>query len=562
MLSSAPFDGPSASVIVAIKDGKLILNPEKSDEDHDFDAEFVVSVREDRILNIEGYGDEIPEEKMGELLDFAVKHAAPLLEVQNEFQKEVGKEKIDYEKSPVSQELLDIVEKDHIKDVTEGLYNFEKRRTLTDAVVEKIQEENSEIAKKDIQEAIDYVSRSVLREGILKEDKRSHGRGLDEVRKLNIEVGVLPRVHGSALFSRGMTQCMSIVTLGSTRLAQTLESFDGEVEKRFMHHYNGPSYSYGEAGRFNYYPGRREVGHGAIGENALKKIIPSEEEFPYTVRVVGEILSQRGSSSMAATCGMTLALMDAGVRIKHPVAGISIGLITEDDDVSKYKLLVDMEDVDDFYGDMDFKVTGTKNGVTAIQLDNKLKGVPVAILKEAFTKARTARLFVLDEIAKVIAEPRKDLSKYAPRVDVIKINPERIGELIGPGGKVIKGIMAEAGEGIDIDINDDGQVNVTSVNKTQRDLVLKKIGEVVEEPEIGKIYHGKVDKITNYGAFVDVSPSISGLVHISEVAEGFVSDVSKHLKEGQEVDVKLIKIENGKQSFTMKGLDNTKPKKE
>ena len=371
---------------------------------------------------------------------------------------------------------------------------------------------------------------------------------------MEIEVGVLPRVHGSALFRRGKTQCLSVVTLGSTRLAQNLESYEGAEEKPFMLHYNGPGYSMGQAGRFSYYPGRREIGHGHIGENALKCSVPNTDEFPYTIRVVSEILAQQGSSSMASTCGATLALMDAGVPIKDMVAGISVGLVTEEGNLDSFKLLTDIEDVEDFYGDMDFKVTGTDTGVTSIQLDNKLMGVPVEILKAAMQASKRARLAILDEMKSVISEPRASLSKYAPRVKVIKINPSRIGELIGPGGKNIKSIMEQANNEVEIDIKDDGTVNLTSVSADKMQIALDLIDGAMFEPEIGKVYKGYVEKIAEYGAFVALSPSVTGLLHVSEMSDKFVKNPADIVKEGQEIDVKVIRMENGKVSLSMKGL--------
>jgi polyribonucleotide nucleotidyltransferase len=555
MNSSIPFYGPSASVVIGIKNNELILNP-KLDQEHELDAHFVVSVREDRVLNIEGWGDEIAEEKMNELLDFAVSNAQPLLNIQKEFQQEVGKPKLEYTETSVPQELIDKVYNELKEQIQQGLYDRDNRFDIYRNLQKDFQEQNIELGWTDnqIAEAIEYVARKIMRSGILQSSKRTDDRELEEIRELEIEVGVLPRVHGSALFRRGMTQSLSILTLGSTRLVQSLESFEGEGEKSFMHHYNGPNYSFGQAGRFSYYPGRREIGHGNIGENALFKVLPGTDVFPYTTRVVSEILSQMGSSSMAATCATSLALMDAGVPIKAQVAGISVGLITEDNNESEYKLLVDLADVEDFYGDMDFKVTGTTKGVTAIQLDNKLRGVPVNILKQAFFKSKEARMKILEAMNNVISQPRNELSKYAPKVEIIKIDPSKIGEVIGPAGKVIKGIIEQAGGDVDIDIQDDGQVNITGISKEQRDIALELIKQIVEEPEIGKVYTAKVDKIVQFGAFVNITPAITGLVHVSEMAEGFVKDPNQIVKEGDTVKVKLIKIENGKQSFSMKNV--------
>lgn len=559
MNSRLPFFGPVASVMVGVKEGEFILNPSNEKEDEDLDAKFIVSIRgEDRVLNIEGFGDEIPEEKMFELLDFASKNVQPLLKIQEELAKESGVVRTEAVDNSIDKEFLNAVDKEFGDRISEGLYNKDERDEIFAEVKKDVAEKNAdneELTSGMIDEAVEYVARKIMRAGVLSSDKRTSGRKLDEIRELSIEVGVLPRVHGSALFQRGLTQCLSILTLGSTRLVQQLESFEGEDDKHWMHHYNGPNYSLGQAGRFGFIPGRREVGHGNIGENALLKMMPSIEDFPYTIRAVSEILSQQGSSSMAATCGTTLALMDAGVPIKAPVAGIALGLVTEDDNENVYKLLVDAEDVEDFYGDMDFKVTGTTKGVTAIQLDNKLRGVPVKILKEAFMVSKKARLEILEKMSAVIGKPRADLSDFAPKVESIKIKKEKIGELIGPGGKVIKGIMEKAGGSVDIDINDDGVVTVTAINTEERDIAMRLINEVIEEAEVGKVYEGEVASVKDYGVFVDVTSNISGLVHKSEMSDKFVSDPNEFAKVGEKVKVKVIKIENGRISFSMKGLN-------
>lgn len=552
MLSSIPFNGPSASVRIGVKGDELMVNS-GNDIEEELDGEFMVSIREDRVLNIEGWGAEITEEVMGKILDKAVEVGQPILKIQEEFAKEHGKKKMEVADLPAPMELIEKVKKDHSDEITKALYDKELRKELLASVKEKLAED-SELSASDIETAVEYIARKIMRENVLKNENRTSGRAVDEVRELEIEVGLLPRVHGSALFRRGKTQCLSVATLGSTRLVQTLESFEGEEEKPFMHHYNGPSYSLGEAGRFAYYPGRREIGHGHIAENALKKILPKTEDFPYTIRVVSEILSQQGSSSMAATCATSLALMQAGVPIKTAVGGISVGLVCDETDISKYKLLTDIEDVEDFYGDMDFKVTGTMKGVTAIQLDNKLMGVPVPILKEAFSRSREARGKIIEAMNAVIEKPNAELSKYAPRVKIIKINPDKIGELIGPGGKNIKGIYEKCDNLVDIDIKDEGLIYLTSSSSEMAKLAEEMIAGVVEEAEVGKIYEGKVDKIMPYGAFVDVSSSITGLLHVSEMSEKFVKDPTTIVKEGQSVKVKVLRIENGKVSFTMKGI--------
>ncbi len=561
MLSSLPFLGPSASVRIGVKGTEVLVNP-GNDKESELDAEFMVSVREDRVLNIEGWGDQVSEDVMDQILDKAVEACQPILKAQTEFAKENGKPKLEVPEDKAIEALIEKTKSEYLSDITSALYDKENRNLLFDGIKNKIfeglGETEDDITLGDVSEAVEYVAKKVMREGVIKNEKRTSGRKIDEIRELEIETGILPRVHGSALFRRGKTQALSITTLGSTRLVQTLESFEGEEEKPFMHHYNGPSYSIGEAGRFSYYPGRREIGHGHIAENALKKLLPTVEEFPYTIRVVSEILSQQGSSSMAATCGTSLSLMHAGVPIKAQVAGISVGLVTEDNNLENYKLLTDIEDVEDFYGDMDFKVTGTEKGVTAIQLDNKLMGVPVKILKEAFRRSREARVKILAEMNQVISKPNAELSKYAPRVKVLKINTEKIGELIGPGGKNIKGILEKCQNLVDIDIKDDGSVFISSISAEMSKLAEDLINSVVEEPEIGKTYNGIVDKVMPYGAFVDVSAGISGLLHVSEMSEQFVKDPSTIVKEGQKLTVKIIKIENGKVSFTLKGVEQQK----
>lgn len=561
MISSVPFEGPSAGLSVGIKseDSTLVVNPQNGDLE-EIDAHFVMAFKENRLLNIEGWADEISEEKMDEILDLAEEKVKPLFQIQKELQEKYGKEKIKFEEGQVDEETLKLVEEKYGEKIKEALFDQEKRNELFDEIVKTIVEENEGVISKEAaKNAQEYLARKYMRKSVLKEEKRTSGRNLDEIRQLNIQVGVLPRVHGSAQFSRGLTQAMSIVTLGSTRLSQTLESYEGEETKRFMHHYNGPSYSYGDAGRFSYYPGRREIGHGHITENAFKTLLPSEEDFPYTIRVVSEILSQNGSTSMAAACATSLALMDAGVPMKSTVAGIAVGLVTDDEDLKKYKLLTDMEDVEDFYGDMDFKVVGTTKGITAIQMDNKLQGVPLEIIKSAFRVSKAARSKIVDAMNNVISAPRENLSEHAPKVETIKIDPAKIGDLIGPGGKNIRGIIEQAEEfgDIDIDIQETGNVYITSVSQEARDKAKELIDEIFEEAEIGKVYEGEVDRVEPYGAFVKVAKNITGLVHVSEITDSFIKDVNQVIKLGDKVKVKVIGVdEQGKVKMSMKGLDN------
>lgn len=556
ILSGMPFDGPVAGLRIGMKNGEFLLNPTNGQLDES-EMNFVISGTKEAIVMLDANANEVDEESIAKAFDFAQEHFAPLIKFQEDLQKELEKETIDWEKSIPNEKLKNEIMKRYDKRIDDIIYNLKgnipgERRgeSLSEIVNELAAEHEGEYSKQEVFKVTESIVKEKVRTGILEKGKRPSGRAMDEIRKITCRVGILPRTHGSAFFAREVTQDLSIVTLGSTRLEQTLESFEGEATKRFMHHYNAPSYSVGEAGRYNYYPGRREIGHGALAEKALRPVIPSEEEFPYTIRVVSEILSQQGSSSMAAACGASLALMDAGVPIKRPVAGIAIGLVTSKD-MKKYKLLTDVQDLEDFYGDMDFKVTGTEKGTTAMQMDNKLKGIKVDILKEALTAANEARSKVLEKMLLALPAPRKDLSKYAPKITTIEIDPSKIADLIGPGGKVIRKIIEETG--VEIDIQETGLVHVAAVTDEAREKAMKLINEVVEEAEVGKVYTGTVSKIVPYGVFVDVSPAISGLVHISELAEGFVSDPKKLVKEGQEVKVKVIGIdEEGRTNFSIK----------
>ncbi len=561
MMSSVPFDGPAAGVRVAIdKDGKLMINPNLQEmEDNKLDA--AMGVNKNGITMLEVGANQVTEDEMKEAFKMAFDAGQESLKFQEEIRKELGKEKIQFVSKEVSAELVEEVEKKYKAEIVEALFDDENRKQKikdieNKAIEEMATGEEGAPSKFDILAAIWKISKKITRHAILEEKKRLSARAMDEIRELHIEVGVLPRVHGSALFSRGNTQVLSIVTLGSLRLEQSLEEIDGESTKRYMHHYNGPRYSMGEAGRMEFYPGNREIGHGAMAEKALEPMIPSRDEFPYTVRVVSEILSQNGSSSQAATCGSTLALMDAGVPIKAPVAGIAIGLVTSDEQ-SKYQLVTDMQDVEDFYGDMDFKVMGTSVGITAIQMDTKQQGVKVEILQEALGWAKKGRMEVLDAMSKVISEPRKELNEFAPKVEVVQINKEKIGELIGPGGKNIKAIMEQVGDKVDIEIEDDGRVIITTVEDELMQKAVNLIKNQMEEPEVGKIYDGVIDKVVEFGAFVNISPQITGLIHVSEMSNDFVKDPNTLVKSGDKVKVKLISMEKGRQSYSMKAaLDN------
>ncbi|MBU0976546.1 MAG: polyribonucleotide nucleotidyltransferase [Patescibacteria group bacterium] len=555
-ISGVPFDGPVAGVRVGLIDGEFVINPGGEQLERS-DLNMVFSGYEDRIVMVDSDSKEVADEKIADAFDFGAKFFETLINFQKELVDELKPKVMEVVEAEVKVELKEMIEKKYSDQINTIIYDLkgnipgEERSVAFAKIVDEIMGgEDIEYSKSEVAGMLEKIVKGRVRKGILEDHRRPSERKLDEVREITGKVGLLPRTHGSALFSRGITQSLSIVTIGSTRLEQIVESLEGEETKKYMHHYNGQSFSLGEAGRYNYYPGRREVGHGALAEKALLPVIPSEEEFPYTIRVVSEILSQQGSSSMAATCGSTLALMDAGVPIKKPIAGIAIGLVTSED-LSKHVLVTDMQDFEDFYGDMDFKVTGSKDGVTAIQMDNKLKGVPISILKEALSSAKAGIEHVLEVMQGIIDSPRKELSQYAPKITTLKISIDKIGDLIGPGGKVIKEITEKTGA--EIDIKPDGQVHVATISTEAKEKALEMINSVVEEAEVGKVYEGKVARIESYGAFVDVSPAISGLVHISEMADKFVSDASSIVKLGETVKVKVIGIDDqGRINFSMK----------
>ena len=419
---------------------------------------------------------------------------------------------------------------------------------------EKFGEEALEENEQQLKEAIDKFEKKCVREMIFNEHKRVDGRALDEIRPLSCEVGILPRTHGSALFTRGQTQVLSVATLGMISEEQTLDGIDTEESKRYMHHYNFPGYSVGEA-RTSRGPGRREIGHGALAEKALVPVLPSKEEFPYAIRVVSEVLSSNGSTSQASICGSTLSLMDAGVPLKRPVAGISTGLVTNPDNDEDYVMLVDIQGIEDFFGDMDFKVGGTKKGITAIQVDIKCDGLTYDIIKEAFERTEKARDYILDNVMlPVIDKPRKEVSKYAPRIVSTMINPEKIKDVIGPGGKMINKIIDETG--VKIDIEEDGQVLIYSTDSEKAIAALEMVEDIVREVEVGGIYYGEVVRIMNFGAFVDLGcGGKEGLLHISKISDKRIKHVEDVLHVGDKITVKVIEIDDqGRINLSMKDL--------
>ena len=562
-ISDIPFNGPTAAVAVGWVDGDIVINPTVEQRKKSKLTATVAGTLE-KITMIEAGADEIPNEKMLEAIKTAHNEIKNICNFISEIKAEIGKPKFEYQSFAV--------EKDFYEDI---VTNFKDRmyqdvqatdKEVRDANIDKITEDiNSYVAEKygeeaveerkmEIADSIHDLEKACVREMILEEHKRPDGRKIDEIRPLSCEVGVLPRVHGSAIFTRGQTQVMSIVTLGMKSEEQMLDGIDEETEKRYMHQYNFPSYSVGEA-RPSRGPGRREIGHGALAEKALVPVIPSEEEIPYAIRVVSEVLSSNGSTSQASICGSTLALMDAGVPIKKPVAGISTGLVTDKNDPSRYIMLTDIQGIEDFFGDMDFKVGGTKDGITAIQVDIKIDGLTYDIISEAFERTKVARDYILDNIMlPAIDKPRADISKYAPRILTTKINPEKIKDVIGTGGKTINKIIDETG--VKIDIEDDGQVCIYSNDMESAQKAMKMIEIITREIEAGKIYDGVVTKIMSFGAFVDLGGGKEGLLHISKISNKRVDKVEDVLAVGDEITVKVTDIDNqGRINLSMKELE-------
>ncbi len=563
-ISDIPFGGPTAAVNVGYVDGQIIINPTVEQREKSR-LTLTVAATEEKITMIEAGADEIPNDTMLEAIKTAHVEIKKLCKFISDIQKDCGKEKFEYLSFAVKPEVYEEIEKEFkdrmYQDVQAGDKetrdaNIEKlTEDINNYYLEKYGEEKAEEDKRDIADSIHDLEKACVREMILKEHKRPDGRKIDEIRPLSCEVGVLPRVHGSAIFTRGQTQAMSIVTLGMKSEEQILDGVDEETGKRYMHQYNFPSYSVGEA-RPSRGPGRREIGHGALAEKALVPVIPSEEEFPYAIRVVSEILSSNGSTSQASICGSTLALMDAGVPIKRPVAGISTGLITSKENPNDYIMLTDIQGIEDFFGDMDFKVGGTKEGITAIQVDIKCDGLTYDIIKEAFDRTKVARDYILDNIMlPVISEPRADISKYAPRITTMHIPVDKIKDVIGPGGKMINKIIEEA-KGVKIDIEEDGSVCIYAVEGQDAEKAKKMIEDITREIEAGNIYDGTVTRIASFGAFVDLGAGKEGLLHISKISSKRVEKVEDVLSVGDEIRVKVLEIDNqGRINLSMKDLE-------
>lgn len=551
-ISDIPFDGPVGAVRVGRLNGDLIINPDLSEVEN-LDLNLVVAGTEDAVIMVEGGGSEVSEALLLEAIDYAHKEIKRIVALQNELRSLVGKEK---------RELIPVIEKPEFKKeirafVAERLKEAiripgkQRRQEALDIILEdairhfntlengeKFFGDSTKDLTRDIANILGDYEKEIVRNMILQEGVRADGRKPDEIRHIACHMGFLPRAHGSALFIRGETQSLVVTTLGTAEDEQKIDSLEGETYKSFMLHYNFPPFSVGEVKPLRS-PGRREIGHGALAERALKYVIPSREVFPYTIRIVSDILESNGSSSMATVCGATLSLMDAGVPILSPVAGIAMGLIKEED---KVVVLTDILGLEDHLGDMDFKVAGTENGITAFQMDVKISGVSREILRNALEQARLGRLYILGKMKEAMPSPRKELSPYAPRIYTMQIKQDKIRDVIGTGGKVIRGIIEQTG--VKIDINDSGVVNIASPDEESAKKAIDIINGIIAEAELGKIYMGKVVRITDFGAFVEILPGVDGLLHISQISEKRIAKVTDELNVGDDVLVKVIEIDS------------------
>ena len=544
-ISDIPFMGPTGSVCVGLVDGEYVINPDLEQREKSL-MHLMLSGTEEAILMVEAGAKEVTEEQMLDGIMFGHEEIKKIVRFIKDVKAKIGKpvnDKIVYE--TVEDEINTAVREFATPLIVKALDEFdrEKRQKNQEEANEQIYAHFAEIypeQTKQIGDVIYKITKEIVRSKIVNEGVRPDGRKTTEIRPIWCDAGVLPRVHGTGVFTRGQTQVLTTLTLGTISDMQKLEGLDEEDCKRYMHHYNMPGYATGEAKPLKS-PGRREIGHGALAERALEPVIPSEEEFPYAIRLVSEVLSSNGSSSMASTCGSTLALMDAGVPIKLPVAGIAMGLI-KDEESKKVAVLSDIQGLEDFLGDMDFKVTGTTRGITAIQMDIKIKGIDKAILTTALEQARQGRLYILDKMLAVLPEPRKELSKYAPKIISFSIDPDSIKDVIGSGGKTINKIIEETG--VKIDITDDGKVFIATPDSEMAEKAKRIILNIAEDLEVGKIYSGKVVRIMQFGAFVEIAPGKDGMIHISKLSTKRVEKVEDVVNIGDEVEVEVIKIDN------------------
>ena len=554
MVSDIPFQTPIAGVRVGLVDGRLVINPTSRDL-KESPLNLIVAGSEDAIVMVEAGAREVTETTMIEALAFGHDHIKQIIPLQKELAASLGVQKRPSDSPPVDETLFRQISMKVSEDLRDALDttkhgkrgSYEQVDSLKEALLNSYPEESVEL-RSGASAVFDRLKEQIFRDDILNRKRRPDGREFDTVRPITCEVGLLPRPHGSAIFTRGETQALVTATLGTSDDIQRIDIMEGESSKRFLLHYNFPPFSVGETG-FMRGPGRREVGHGALAERAILPVVPPEEKFPYTIRIVSDILESNGSSSMASVCGGILALMDAGVPIKAPVAGIAMGLVKEGD---QYAILTDIAGAEDHYGDMDFKVTGTRSGITALQMDIKIGGVTMEIMSEALQQALRGRLFVLDRMLDTISAHRSDTSKYAPKIYSLRIKREKIRDVIGPGGKVIRGITEQTG--VKIDVSDDGKVNIAAIDEASARKAIQIIKDITAEAEMGKIYLGKVVRLVDFGAFVEIFPGTDGLLHISEIAEHRIRQVRDELKEGDQLLVKVIGIDGQKVKLSRKAV--------
>jgi polyribonucleotide nucleotidyltransferase len=553
-LSDIPFYAPIGAVRVGLVEGRPVTNPTYAETKSSL-VNLVVAGTEDAILMVEAGAKEVSEETILDALQYAHAEIRKIVAIQKELFEKLGIKKREFVAPALDEAFYQEVRSKVEGDLHDAMDTSKYAKQASQRRIVEIRTKLLEAYPEDEEEkrrlAGQYFGRleeRLFRDDVVQQRQRPDHRAFDQVREISTEVGILPRTHGSALFTRGETQALVTATLGTAEDVQRLDVLEGEAFKRFMLHYNFPPFSVGEVA-FLRGPGRREIGHGALAERALIGVVPEEMEFPYTIRVVSDILESNGSSSMATVCGGTLALMDAGVPIKAPVAGIAMGLVMEGE---KYAILTDIAGNEDHYGDMDFKVAGSKDGITALQMDIKISGINTSIMSEALAQAKVARLHVLGKMLETLSEPRKQISEYAPRIYSLQINKQKIGELIGPGGKVIRGIIEQTG--VKIDVEDDGKVNVAATDETAARKALKMIKDLLAEAELGKTYLGKVVRLADFGAFVEIFPGTDGLLHISEVAEHRIRDIRDELKEGDQLLVKVIAIEGNKIRLSRKAV--------
>ena len=561
-ISEIPWNGPIGAIGVGLKENTPFVNPTETEKEFS-DLDLVVSATKKRVVMIEGRGNEIPESLVYSAILFAQQEAQKIIALIEELQQEVGLPKITVASKTIKPEIKQLAAK-AASEALEEIFAQKTAREIPGAGMENYLKaflENFSLEEKSqAQDAFEAAWKKIFKEKVLK-GQRADGRALDEVRPLEIAVGILPRTHGSALFRRGLTQVLTVTTLGAPSLQQLIESATGEESKRYIHHYSMPPYSTGEVGKVGN-PSRREIGHGALAEKALEPVIPSEEVFPYTIRVVSEVLSSNGSTSMASTCGSTLSLMDAGVPITAPIAGVAMGLVTGESEGEKgdFVILTDIAGMEDFNGEMDFKITGSSQGITAIQLDVKNSGLTPQIIEKTLAQGKKGRDFILEKMLTVIDKPRQKISQYAPKVAVLHIDPEKIGEIIGPGGRMIRKLIEETN--CTIEVEDDGSINISGVDEASVKEAIARIEGLTQEAKVGEIYEGVVKRIQPFGAFVEILPGKEGLVHVSQMGEGFVKDPQEVVQVGQKVKVKVLEIDDkGRLNLTMVLDDNLRQSK-